>query len=119
MEWKKYFVSSTFAITITDVILAYSFMFLILQLHFQKILMSVSMIWIKKNVFLLTITQMSYLFQNILEKKIETAVFPYCRLFCDVECLINDPLEKEGLGISYSRWVDEDSHSKNYVHSVR
>lgn len=45
-------------------------------------------------------------------EKIETAVFPYCRLFCDVECLINDPLEKEGLGISYSRWVDEDSHSK-------
>ena len=32
-------------------------------------------------------------------------VFPYCRLYCDVERLINDPLEKNGLGISYSRWV--------------
>lgn len=30
-------------------------------------------------------------------------VFPYCRLYCDVERLINDPLEKEGLGISYYR----------------
>ncbi|MBO5611888.1 MAG: N-formylglutamate amidohydrolase [Prevotella sp.] len=32
-------------------------------------------------------------------------IFPYCRLYCDVERLINDPLEKEGLGLSYSRWV--------------
>ena len=32
-------------------------------------------------------------------------VFPYCRLYCDVERLINDPLEKVGLGISYS-WVN-------------
>ena len=31
------------------------------------------------------------------------AVFPYCRLYCDVERLTNDPLEKEGLGISYRR----------------
>ena len=30
-------------------------------------------------------------------------VFPYCRLYCDVERLINDPLEKDGLGISYYR----------------
>ena len=29
------------------------------------------------------------------------AVFPYCRLYCDVERLVNDPLEKYGLGISY------------------
>ncbi|MBR4240197.1 MAG: N-formylglutamate amidohydrolase [Prevotella sp.] len=29
------------------------------------------------------------------------AVFPYCRLYCDVERLVNDPLEKDGLGISY------------------
>ena len=34
---------------------------------------------------------------------IRSVVFPYCRLYCDVERLINDPLEKEGLGISYSR----------------
>ncbi|MBR6988280.1 MAG: N-formylglutamate amidohydrolase [Bacteroidaceae bacterium] len=32
-------------------------------------------------------------------------VFPYCRLYCDVERLINDPLEKVGLGISYA-WRD-------------
>jgi len=43
--------------------------------------------------------------------KIDTALFPYCRLFCDVERLINDPLEKKGLGISYSRWVDKDRYS--------
>ena len=45
-------------------------------------------------------------------ERIDTAVFPYCRLFCDVERLINDPLEKEGLGISYSRWVDKDEYSQ-------
>ena len=28
--------------------------------------------------------------------------FPYCRLYCDVERLINDPLEKYGLGFHYS-----------------
>jgi N-formylglutamate amidohydrolase len=28
--------------------------------------------------------------------------------------LVNDPLEKEGLGISYSRWVDEDRYSKTF-----
>ena len=32
-------------------------------------------------------------------------VFPYCRLYSDVERLINDPLEKDGLGISYRRQV--------------
>ena len=42
-------------------------------------------------------------------KHIEHAVFPYCRLYCDVERLINDPLEKEGLGISYNRRVGDDS----------
>lgn len=36
-------------------------------------------------------------------KCISSIVFPFCRLYCDVERLINDPLEKEGLGISYSR----------------
>lgn len=37
---------------------------------------------------------------------IESVVFPYCRLYCDVERLINDPLEKDGLGISYRRRTD-------------
>lgn len=43
-------------------------------------------------------------------KSIDSVVFPYCRLYCDVERLINDPLEKEGLGISYSRWVDKEGY---------
>ena len=37
---------------------------------------------------------------------ISPAVFPYCRLYCDVERLVNDPLEDKGLGISYHRTVD-------------
>ncbi|MBR5653868.1 MAG: N-formylglutamate amidohydrolase [Prevotella sp.] len=45
-------------------------------------------------------------------ENIENIVFPYCRLYCDVECLFNDPLEKEGLGISYSRWVKKDKYSE-------
>ena len=43
---------------------------------------------------------------------IDSIVFPYCRLYCDVERLINDPLEKAGLGISYSRWVAVDQDSQ-------
>ena len=39
--------------------------------------------------------------------RIESVIFPYCRLYCDVERLINDPLEKEGLGISYRRRTDD------------
>lgn len=35
--------------------------------------------------------------------RVTSMVFPYCRLYCDVERLINDPLEKEGSGISYHR----------------
>lgn len=38
-------------------------------------------------------------------KNINALVFPYCRLYCDVERMINDPLETEGLGISYYRDV--------------
>lgn len=34
--------------------------------------------------------------------KIQSVVFPYCRLYCDVERLINDPLEKDGLGFHYN-----------------
>lgn len=36
---------------------------------------------------------------------INSVIFDYCRLYCDVERLINDPLEESGLGISYSRWI--------------
>ena len=36
---------------------------------------------------------------------ISSVVFPYCRLYCDVERLVNDPLEKDGLGICYIRRV--------------
>lgn len=39
---------------------------------------------------------------------ISSVVFPYCRLYCDVERLVNDPLEYSGLGISYHRLVDSD-----------
>ena len=39
---------------------------------------------------------------------ISFVVFPYCRLYCDVERLVKDPLEYEGLGISYHRTVDSD-----------
>lgn len=39
---------------------------------------------------------------------IKSAVFPYCRLFCDVERLAKDPLEHKGLGISYRRTVDRE-----------
>lgn len=42
---------------------------------------------------------------------ITAVVFPYCRLFCDVERLINDPLESAGLGISYHRAVGEGTSS--------
>ena len=46
--------------------------------------------------------------------QIHSVVFPYCRLYCDVERLINDPLEESGLGISYSRWVSTvRSHEKS------
>jgi N-formylglutamate amidohydrolase len=46
-------------------------------------------------------------------KNICQMAFPYRRLYCDVERLINDPLEKDGLGISYSRWVSrKDGHGE-------
>ena len=38
-------------------------------------------------------------------------VFPYCRLFCDVERLVNDPLQYKGLGISYKRTVENETLS--------
>jgi len=36
-------------------------------------------------------------------KRIDVVVFPYCRFYCDVERLPNDPLEKRGYGISFER----------------
>ena len=45
------------------------------------------------------------LFKPLGNRNIESFVFPYCRLFCDVERLVNDPLRYEGLGISYKRKV--------------
>jgi len=42
------------------------------------------------------------------KRNICSVVFPYCRLYCDVERLVNDPLEDKGLGISYRRTVDSD-----------
>lgn len=40
-------------------------------------------------------------------KHIVPMVFPYCRLYCDVERLAKDPLESKGLGISYHRIDDQ------------
>jgi len=40
-------------------------------------------------------------------ERIDTIIFPFCRLHCDVERLINDPLEKRGLGISYKRYTSD------------
>ena len=51
--------------------------------------------------------------------RIQTAVFPYCRLFCDVERLINDPLEKKGLGITYHRRTKFGSCSFDYTGNPR
>ena len=34
-----------------------------------------------------------------------SVVFPYCRLYCDVERLINDPLDTDGLGFHYDRFI--------------
>lgn len=47
---------------------------------------------------------------------IVSIVFPYCRLYCDVERLVNDPLQKDGLGICYSRYI---RNSKPHVWPIR
>ena len=39
------------------------------------------------------------------EERIYNIVFPFCRLYCDVERMLNDPIEKIGLGISYWKSV--------------
>lgn len=49
-------------------------------------------------------------------ERISGAVFPYCRLYSDVERLIYDPLEKDGLGISYFRAV---TTGRECTHSLR
>ena len=51
-------------------------------------------------------------------ENIRTAVFPYCRLFCDVERLINDPLEEKGLGISHSRFIGRDHRNFDNSHTA-
>ena len=48
---------------------------------------------------------------------IESLVFPYCRLYCDVERLMNDPLEEAGLGISYNRVVPSGSDECGTIRS--
>ena len=40
---------------------------------------------------------------KIADRRIEPIVFRRCRLYCDVERLPDDPLERQGLGISYER----------------
>lgn len=46
--------------------------------------------------------------------------FPYSRLFCDVERLIDDPLEEKGLGICYDieRYINKKPHSWSGVWSM-
>lgn len=46
-----------------------------------------------------------YLFDSRLDG-IDRVVFPYSRFYCDVERLENDPLEKEGRGIIYTKFND-------------
>lgn len=48
---------------------------------------------------------------------VENLVYPYCRLYCDVERLMKDPLEREGLGISYNRVVSSGSEDSCTFHS--
>ena len=50
---------------------------------------------------------------------IASMVFPYCRLYCDVERLINDPLEKDGLGIAYHRRIGTSSFNNRSFSSLR
>ncbi len=47
-------------------------------------------------------------------KQVSSVVFPYCRLYCDVERLVNDPLESQGLGISYARQLHFPSHYNSF-----
>jgi len=55
---------------------------------------------------------------------IHSIVFPWCRLYCDVERLIHDPLAAQGLGVSYFRrmpdgtvrsWGDPNDAYRLYV----
>ena len=39
------------------------------------------------------------------DSRIDTILFPFCRLYCDVERIIDDPLEETGFGISYQREI--------------
>ena len=53
------------------------------------------------------------------EERIYNIVFPFCRLYCDVERMLNDPIEKIGLGISYWKSVStgEIGHYRDYFFS--
>lgn len=53
-------------------------------------------------------------------RKIRHISFPYSRLFCDVERLIDDPLEEKGLGICYDieRYINKKPHSWSGVWSM-
>lgn len=51
-------------------------------------------------------------------QQVTSMVFPFCRLFSDVERLVNDPLEKEGLGISYHRGSLFETHSFSTLKSA-
>ena len=50
---------------------------------------------------------------------IDSMAFPFCRLFSDVERLVNDPLEKEGLGISYHRQIHEPPYNTRYFGDLK
>lgn len=49
--------------------------------------------------------------------KISSIIFPYCRLYCDVERLIDDPLERDGLGIRYTRRCPSHDMANRYFTS--
>jgi N-formylglutamate amidohydrolase len=55
------------------------------------------------SVFELTDWRTDDLFQSVGSERL---VFPYTRLFCDVERLVNDPLESSGQGIMYRKGYD-------------
>ena len=72
--------------------------------------------WVRKNAITplhqqLTDHYTDKLFSS-LDPSIRQISFPYSRLFCDVERLLDDPLEKKGLGICYKveRFISKAPH---------
>ena len=47
---------------------------------------------------------------NVNNEKIIPIVFPFCRTVCDVERMIDDPLEEKNLGIQYDMHSDKPKH---------